>query len=261
MVKILFSLLLLLLPTPVFAEEVVSNPVVETPAYEPPAEAYEGQGGWAVVDPNTGVVHGVIVCTTDVCGPSGSWAGVLPGEYQGCTNCNLRFQTRASEDGNVVGYSGHSYDSNGGVSNDGSVKWDSSDNTFNITKETNGGDGTTKTKKKLIPSKTMSDGKRPDTGFVDIETDYQSNQINDTNVKVEVRQPDIDSPSAIKVEYQNWRVLEYESEQSLKTNLDNDIETKLQEDGYDTEEPTIFVETIRYLTDKVRQFFGMVALW
>ena len=79
--------------SPSFAEEV----------YVPPAEASEGVGGWAVVDPVTNVVHGVIVCDIQNCGPGGTFDGVLPGEYMGCTNCNLRFQTRATADGNVAG--------------------------------------------------------------------------------------------------------------------------------------------------------------
>lgn len=260
MVRLLISLLLLL-PTPAFAEEVTPAPVVEAPAYEPPAEAYDGVGGWAVVDPVTNVVHGVVVCTADVCGPNGSWAGVLPGEYQGCTNCNLRFQTRATADGNVAGYSGHSYSSNGQTSNDGSVKWEPSDSTFSITHNTNGGDGTVKTKKKLVPSKTASDGQRLETGLVDIETKYESNQINNEVVKVDMVQPDIDSPSSIIVNYPAWKTLNYDSVESLKTNLDNDVESQLEADGNDLVEPSAFVETIRYLTDKVRQFFGMVPLW
>jgi len=35
---------------PSFAEE-----------YVPPPEAFEGVGGWAVIDPTTGIVYGVIV--------------------------------------------------------------------------------------------------------------------------------------------------------------------------------------------------------
>jgi hypothetical protein len=120
--KIILSLLLTFIAIPAFAEE----------AYVPPTEASEGVGGWAVVDPVTNVVHGVIVCDIQNCGPGGTFDGVLPGEYMGCTNCNLRFQTRATEDGNVAGYSGHSYDSSGNVNNDNSVKWEPSDNSFTI---------------------------------------------------------------------------------------------------------------------------------
>ena len=58
-------ILTLFVSSPSFAEEVAPEtpaetsaptPVETTPAYEPPAEAMNGVGGWAVVDPNTGIV-------------------------------------------------------------------------------------------------------------------------------------------------------------------------------------------------------------
>ena len=261
--KILLSLLLTFIAIPSFAEEVsapaeeVSTPVEEVSApteeaYVPPAEASEGVGGWAVVDPVTNVVHGVIVCDIQNCGPGGTFDGVLPGEYMGCTNCNLRFQTRATADGNVAGYSGHSYDSSGGVSNDGSVKWEPSDNSFSINNETNSSDGVTKTKKKLIPSQTASDGQRLETGLVDIETNYESNTINDSTVKIDMVQPNISSPSSIVVDYPAWRIFEYNSVESLKTNIESDVESALVSE----EEPV--VSTIRLLTEKVKNFFCML---
>jgi len=242
--KIRLSLLLTFIAIPAFAEE----------AYVPPTEASEGVGGWAVVDPVTNVVHGVIVCDIQNCGPGGTFDGVLPGEYMGCTNCNLRFQTRATEDGNVAGYSGHSYDSAGNVSNDGSVKWEPSDNSFSINNETNSSDGVTKTKKKLIPSKTASNGTNLETGFVDIETNYESNVINGSTVKVDVLQPNFNSPSSITVDYPAWRTFEYNSIDSLKTNIESDVDTELA--LRNESEP--FVETIKALTDKVKKFFGMI---
>jgi hypothetical protein len=172
----------------------------------------------------------------------------------GCTNCNLRFQTRATEDGNVAGYSGHSYDSAGNVSNDGSVKWEPSDNSFTINNEINSSDGVTKTNKKLIPSKTASDGQRLETGFVDIETNYESNVINGSTVKVDVLQPNFNSPSSITVDYPAWRTFEYNSIDSLKTNIESDVDTELA--LRNESEP--FVETIKALTDKVKRFFGMI---
>lgn len=244
--KIILSLVLTFIAAPAFAEE----------AYVPPAEASEGVGGWAVVDPVTNVVHGVIVCTLDVCGPTGSWSGTLPGEYMGCTNCNLRFQTRATADGNVAGYSGHSYDSSGNISNDNSVKWESSDNSFSINNETNNSDGVTKTKKKLIPSRTASDGKNLATGFVDIETKYESNAVNGSTVKVDMAQPDFSSSSSITVDYPAWTTFQYDSINSLKTNIELDVDTELALRN----ESDVFVETIKELTNKVKRFFGMI-LW
>ena len=242
--KIILSLLLTFIATPAFAEE----------AYVPPTEAYEGVGGWALVDPVTNVVHGVMVCDIENCGPGGTFDGVFPGEYMGCTDCNLRFQTKATEDGNVAGYSGHSYDSSGNVNNDNSVKWEPSDNSFTINNETNSSDGVTKTKKKLIPSKTASDGQRVETGFVDIETKYESNVINESTVKVDVVQPNFSSPSSITVDYPAWKAFQYDSIDSLKTNIESDVDTELA--LRNESEP--FVETIKALTDKVKKFFGMI---
>jgi len=205
--------------SPSFAEEVAPEtptetsapaPTETTPAYEPPAEALNGVGGWAVVDPNTGVVHGVIVCTNEVCGPNGSWAGKLPGEYQGCTNCNLRFQTRATDDGNVAGYSGHSYEidssGNANIKNDDSVKWNEKEKNFTIknlyTDSKNSKVTRTQT---LIPEKTASDGKNLQTGIVDINTEYDSSTIAGQRVKGSTRQQNLeDKNSTISVEYPNW---------------------------------------------------------
>lgn len=248
MKRLLLSLVLVLVPTPVFAEDIA---VVEE-AYVPPPEASDGVGGWAVVN-SDGVVHGVIVCTIDVCGPNGSFAGVLPLDYQDCPSCSLRFQTRATADGNVAGYSGHSYDSSGNVTNDGSVRWNSSDNTFDINKSNTTQDGTITTKKKLIPSKTSSDGERIDTGFENIETEFKSSVVNDISVKVKTLQNNVDAPKSISVEYDNWIKLNYSSTDSLKDNLDADINTALSQ-----EDSNLFVDTIKTLTTKVKKFFGMI---
>jgi len=88
---------------PSFAEEVAPEtptetsapaPTETTPAYEPPAEALNGVGGWAVVDPATGNVHGVIVATIDTFRERN---GVIGHEYMGCaSNCVLRFLSNQS---------------------------------------------------------------------------------------------------------------------------------------------------------------------
>ena len=133
----------LFISSPSFAEEVPAEtpaetsapaPAETTPAYEPPAEALNGVGGWAVVDPTTGNVHGVIVATIDTFRERN---GVIGHEYMGCaSNCVLRFQTRATDDGNVAGWHGTqtNIDANGNASqtNDGSVKWNDSTKNFTI---------------------------------------------------------------------------------------------------------------------------------
>ena len=263
MKKILFSLILIFIPSPVFAEDsVVETPVVNessVEAYVPPSEAYSGLGGWAVVDPNTNVVHGVIVCDVQNCGPEGTFKGTLPGEYLGCTNCNLRFQTKATSDGNVYGYSGHSYEINNDgsvkVNNDNSVKWNNNDKSFEISSSSkNTNNETTIVKKKLIPSKTTSDGKNVEIGIENIETKFESNKVNDLSVKIDIMQDRFNSPSSITVEYPAWSTFKYESVESLKNNIDLDINAKLN--SIDTSDQ--FIETIRILTNKVKVFFGTV---
>jgi len=280
MKRILFGLascLLLAFPltAPAFAEEVVPDPA---PAYTPPPEAYEGVGGWAVVDPNTGIVHGVVVCTVDVCGPSGSWGGKMPNDYQGCTGCDLRFQTRATDDGNVAGYSGHSYEINSDgsvdVKNDGSVTWNAQENNFSIKNQSVDSNGNKiERKQKLIPEKTATDGKNLHTGIVDIETNYQSSDVSGESVEVNVKQKDFYSPSEeVKVAYRNWRVFEYESALAARESLENDVNSALIDDGYEaaveadseedetkdeiiSDEP-VFVQTVKQLTNRVIEFLS-----
>ena len=255
MVKILLSLLLLL-PTPAFAEEVVPETPAETsapapvetsaptPAYTPPPVASDGPGAWAVIDPETGIVHGAIWATIDT---FNAHNGLMPSEYQGCkAGCLLRFQSHEG------GYSGHSYeiDSSGNatVTNDGSVKWNSSDSSFDLNSTNANNDGTVKTKKKLIPSKTKESSK----GIVDVETKFESTPTNDRVVNVEVIQSTPTSPSSITVDYPAWKNFQYNSVESLSTNLDTDVETALV-----VEEESLAI-TIRILTDKVKNFFNMI---
>lgn len=155
------------LARPAFAEE-----------YVPPPEAFEGPGGWAVIDPETGIVYGVIV---------GDWNEEVWQEvkntrtidgFMGCpAPCQLRFQTRATEDGNVAGWHGTQTnidgDGNATQSNDGSVRWDESSDTFQINNQIGDGETSTQT---LVPEKTARDangqGRSMDlgTGIVDIRT-------------------------------------------------------------------------------------------
>lgn len=127
--------------------------------YVPPPEAFEGLGGWAVIDPRTGFVYGVIV---------GNWNEEVWQEvkntrtidgYMGCPGpCALRFQTRATADGNVAGWHGTQFhvDENGnpGYSNDGSVRFNELTGTFEINSQSGSGATTQQT---LVPSKTSRD--------------------------------------------------------------------------------------------------------
>ncbi|MFZ9227335.1 MAG: hypothetical protein ACO23I_02120 [Candidatus Nanopelagicales bacterium] len=250
--------------SPSFAEGEEAAPV-ETPveeSYVPPAEANEGVGGWAVVDPNTGAVHGVIVCTADVCGPSGSWGGKLPGEYMGCTNCNLRFQTRATADGNVAGWHGTqtNIDANGNATqtNDGSVTWNEKERNFTISnKSTDGKGNSISSKSTLIPEKTALDGKNLQTGIINQENQYTSNENSDS-VTVTTLKENIDSNENVTVKFSKWEndpLLKYESIQGFIENIDSDVENALISQGENTEDPeNEMVKTIKTLTTKVKDF-------
>jgi hypothetical protein len=255
MVKILLSLLLLLLPAPAFAEEVVPEPIVETPA--------PVVGGWAVIDPDTGNVHGVIVCDNAFCGEGGTLNGVMPYEFMGCkAGCILRHQTNATSDGNVAGWHGTTFnsDSNGNTtySNDGSVKWDESDKTYSITSETNNLDGSKiKQKSKLKAEKTASDGNDLNTGFIKVETEYVSPTINSQSGKIKAIQDSIYSNPNLQVDYSNDVRLNYESIESFKSNIDNDSNTAFQEGN--PEVASTFVEITQKIKEFVNGFFKFIA--
>ena len=151
---------------PSFAEE-----------YVPPPEAFEGPGGWAVIDPTTGIVYGVIVGDWN----AETWEEVKNTRtvdgYMGCpAPCALRFQTRATADGNVAGWHGTQTnidaDGNATQTNDGSVRFDQSTGNFQINNQT----GDSSTSQTLVPEKTSRDangeGRSMDlgTGIVDIRT-------------------------------------------------------------------------------------------
>ena len=151
---------------PSFAEE-----------YVPPPEAFEGVGGWAVIDPTTGIVYGVIVGDWN----AETWEEVKNTRtvdgYMGCpAPCALRFQTRATADGNVAGWHGTQTnidaDGNATQTNDGSVRFDQTTGNFQINNQT----GDSSTSQTLVPEKTSRDangeGRSMDlgTGIVDIRT-------------------------------------------------------------------------------------------
>jgi hypothetical protein len=271
--------------SPSFAEEVAPEtptetsaptPVETTPAYEPPAEAMNGVGGWAVVDPATGNVHGVIVATIDTFRERN---GVIGHEYMGCaSNCVLRFQTRATDDGNVAGWHGTqtNIDANGNASqtNDGSVKWDDTTKNFTIKNSYSDSSKSKVTRTQtLIPEKTSSDGKNLHTGIVDINTEYDSSTIAGQRVKGSTKQQNLeDKNSTINVEFPNWsegKNFTYDNPNLLVDNIDTDVDNELNKDGFTTDsneetsdelveesEDVIFVKAIKALTENVKSFFS-----
>ena len=192
---------------PSFAEE-----------YVPPPEAFEGVGGWAVIDPTTGIVYGVIVGDWN----AETWEEVKNTRtvdgYMGCpAPCALRFQTRATADGNVAGWHGTQTnvdaDGNATQTNDGSVRFDQSTGNFQINNQT----GDSSTSQTLVPEKTSRDangeGRSMDlgTGIVDIRTskkivsgsesasvDTYRSDLSDTTVDAVIALPGLGSEGTLE---------------------------------------------------------------
>jgi hypothetical protein len=192
---------------PSFAEE-----------YVPPPEAFEGVGGWAVIDPTTGIVYGVIVGDWN----AETWEEVKNTRtvdgYMGCpAPCELRFQTRATADGNVAGWHGTQTnvdaDGNATQSNDGSVRFDQSTGNFQINNQT----GDSSSSQTLVPEKTSRDangeGRSMDlgTGIVNIRTtkkivsgsesatvDTYRSDLSDTTVDAVIALPGLGSEGTLE---------------------------------------------------------------
>jgi hypothetical protein len=239
MKKILLSLILTIgFASPAVAEEVVQEEV----------------GGWAVVNPETNQVHGVIVCTESVCGSTGSWGGVLPGEYMGCTNCNLKFQTKATDDGNVAGWHGEN------------VTYKPEDETFEMTNNYSTDNGDVEQVMVVTPSQTASDGKDLYTG-VQTKTKLKTKAVNNQTVVVELtKESSQDVVVPVKVQYEQWNggtSFFYESVDQLQSNIDADVEsvfTPCETCNADPEQVeeyrNAFYETVTTLTTKVKDFIA-----
>lgn len=239
-ITVVAALGLALTASPAFAEEVVEEELVveevvveEAPApepeptpepepapepepeYVPPPEAHEGVGGWAVVDPNTGKVHGVIVGSMKT---YENRNGVIGHEYMGCSaDCVLRFQTKATSDGNVAGY---------GSSGNTEVKFNNSDSTFSITD--NGPDGS-RSVSVLVPEKTASDP-----AGMDLSTGIVSRNITKKNndVDVEIQEDYVDGEKDnADIKYLTWgadtKLFNYINGRTALTDLETDVDSEL----------------------------------
>jgi len=239
MKKLLLSLILTIaFASPAVAEEVVQEEV----------------GGWAVVNPETNQVHGVIVCTESVCGSTGSWGGVLPGEYMGCTNCSLKFQTKATDDGNVAGWHGEN------------VTYIPEDETFEMTNNYSTEDGDVEQVMVVTPSQTASDGKDLYTG-VKTKIKLKTKPVNGQTATVDtVQQGTKGSVATIEVTYDQWTAtspLRYESDNlgnEFENNIDSNIESifdnRYSNPEKEEEYRNMFYETITTLTSKVKNFIS-----
>lgn len=248
-----------LMPTVAFAEEVVEEPapvVEETPVvpeqpaqpeYIPPAEASEGVGGWAVVDPVTGNVHGVIVGTMET---FTSRNGVIGHEYMGChANCVLRFQTRATADGNVAGWHG----------SDGSVKWNPAERTFTLSNPTRGGSMT----QTLVPELTARDAAGMDltTGIRNIRS------VERTSADIEIRRTQDsyqDQDKDTDIVFPEWgiggKLFRYTTEGLANSSITDDVRNELANEGY-TEEIILEDGTTETVVDTDNEFVQTVLQW
>ena len=233
------------------------------PAYTPPPEAYEGVGGWAVVDPNTGRVHGVIVCNAASCGPEGNRGGVTTHTYMGCpAGCVYRFQSKAQASGNVVG-----------IHSDGlnSVTWNGdNEGTFSV----NQGGSSSSSSSTLVPSKTMADGERLDTGFINT----RSRVTTDQGVRVDQFKEDYeDTEVDTDVLFPEWgvegKLFRYLSQQDAESSLEGDVNNSLLAEGFSTEKTTsttsvdeetgeeTTTETTETVVDEENAFVKTVRVW
>ena len=262
--------------------------------YVPPPEAFQGPGGWAVVDPTTGIVYGVIVGDFN----EATWEEVKNTRtvdgFMGCpAPCELRFQTRATADGNVAGWHGTqtNVDSDGNATqtNDGSVRFDQSTGNFQINNRTEDGTTTTQT---LVPEKTSRDangeGRSMDlgTGIIDIRTSkrissgpvsasvdtYRSN-LSDTTVDAAIALPGLGSEGNLEYVFgtRGNTSLEPVNEVSqIRTDLASilmgmgftktvesiDEETGEQRSTEVLDESNAFVITILNVTESIVSFFN-----
>jgi hypothetical protein len=213
-------------------------------SYNPPPEASNGVGGWAVVHPGTGIVHGVIVATIDTYHANN---GRMQTEYMGCpAGCLLRFQTVSTSDGNVAGWHGPE------------VTFQASDQSFTIVGRSQNEIGTSVTTQKLVPSLTSSNGINIETGFVDIRTDFTSSKVNGLSVKLTKMQEAFDTQDLSIVEFEGWNTFLYLTSTEMLQNLNFDVERELIAQNYvisDSQEVS-FVDTVKQLSAKVVRFFG-----
>ena len=194
------------------------------PAYVPPAEAGEGLGGWAVVDPETGAVYGASPCTIDICGPEGSLGGKVSEGYMGCSGCVYRFQSVEDEQGNVSGVFSH--DSR-------EVKWNEEENNFSI----KDGMGVTST---LIPEKT--DGRGLLSGVEDI---VSKTKTTEEVLITEKRQNVYEEDVVTDILFPEWghegTLFSYMSRLQAENGLAEDVDKKLLNEGYFVEKTETFV--------------------
>jgi hypothetical protein len=188
-------------------------------------------GGWAVIDPVTGDVKNVIVCTESVCGATGEWGGVLPGDTS-CAGCLLRKQTNGTSDGNVAGWR-----SSEGMA----VTYDGDENgTFTIDSGGSIGSGdSVEQRMTLDPSRTATDPDGMDlhTGIIKRSTTGRFTEGGQTaRATVDEQRPEgsaLDSDRVV-VEFDEWgQDFSYGSAPEAAASLEADVDAAL---GIEAEE-------------------------
>lgn len=207
-------------PEPAPAETAEIAPAPE-PAYEPepaPSVAPDEPAGYAVVDPDTGNVLNIIVCTKSVCGAGGSFGGKLYDPASGITG-DLVYQTPPGSGG---------YRSAG---NDYKVTYKKDTEVFQIeSKSIVGGRQQTNTSTldpknggrstlTEIKSKITYDEAGTNTGYQSIEVETEADDLSDTTSKVTVLLPQLNEGS----------IFDYADELMAQQNLKSDVDAVLEE--------------------------------
>jgi hypothetical protein len=240
------------------AEEPAPQPEPEAPAggyvldgevispdnhgYVPPPEAFEGLGGWAEVDPVTGEIFTVVV---------GNVTSMKDWEHQKSAMAGssrvMRFQTRATPDGNVAGYGAGS-----------GARFDASSGNFIIS----GGSGDTTTSQTLVPSRTSRDANGEGrtynigSGLIDIETSttkrsgdtsatlrtYRSD-YQDPTLDATVDLPDVGERGSRLFYELEVRTSESSERPSALDQISLDVDSILMEEGFATTDITVDEET------------------
>ena len=248
------------------------------PEYTPPPEAFEGLGGWAAVDSATGEVLTVVVGNVN---SMADWEGMKARMAAAGKGQVMRFQTRATPDGNVAGWN--------------NATWDESSGTFRLEQQ----NGETRTRQTIVPSQTSRDSNGEGrtynigSGIVDIET-TTTKTSGDQSARVSVKTDNLsDTTATVDIDYPAWgpdgRKLRYiidldalptreayeaREEPSALDGISLDVDSVLMEEGYTATETTVddetgeetetvvldtsneFVAAIRSVTDAVVTFLG-----
>ena len=259
------------------SDESAPEPAPE-PEYTPPPEAFEGLGGWAAVDSATGEVLTVVVGNVN---SMADWEGMKARMAAAGKGQVMRFQTRATPDGNVAGWN--------------NATWDESSGTFRLEQQ----NGETRTRQTIVPSQTSRDSNGEGrtynigSGIVDIET-TTTKTSGDQSARVSVKTDNLsDTTATVDINYPAWgpdgRKLRYiidldalptreayeaREEPSALDGISLDVDSVLMEEGYTATETTVddetgeetetvvldtsneFVAAIRSVTDAVVTFLG-----